>query len=257
MSDKRPLILITNDDGYDAPGIELLTRVALDYGDVVVAAPATAQSGKASAITLDRPLRPRLVEKSERLTRWIIDGTPADCAKLALSQLLDGRRADMVLAGVNHGYNTGISALYSGTMGATFEGLIHGATSVAFSYGEFGRDIPIGVCEPAIRHIVERVMQHGLPPGVCLNVNVPPASKGPFKGYKATTSAPGRWCQEFERRVHPHGGEYFWMAGYYDAYDPDDTTTDLYWLDRGWVSVNPCHIDQTDHPTLALLTDIL
>ncbi len=257
MSDKRPLILITNDDGYDAPGIELLTRVALDYGDVVVAAPATAQSGKASAITLDRPLRPKLVEKSERLTRWIIDGTPADCAKLALSQLLDGRDPDLTLTGINHGYNTGISSLYSGTVGAAFEGLIHGSRTVAFSYGEFGHDIPIEVCEPVVRHIVERVLLHGLPEGVFLNVNVPPASKGPFKGYKVTKSAPGRWREEFQSREHPFGGKYYWMTGFYDVYDPDDDTNDLYWLDRGWVSVTPCHIDQTDYASMARVTEML
>lgn len=254
---KRPLILISNDDGYSAPGIAALTSAALEFGDVVVAAPASMQSGKASAITVDRPLRPVLAEKSEHLTRWIIDGTPADCAKLALDQLLRDTPPDLMLSGINHGYNTGISAMYSGTMGAAFEGLLHGVPSIAFSLGSYGIDAPMHICLPVIRHIVSQVLENGLPADICLNVNIPLVEDGAFSGYKATTGAPGRWTDEFERRNHPHGGDYYWMTGYYDQYDPDDTTTDLYWLDRGWVSVTPCHIDQTDHKSLSLISSMI
>ena len=257
MDNKRPLILISNDDGYHYNGIRSLIKVAMRYGDVFVAAPAEHQSGKSSAISLDRPVRARLAEKREGYTAYEVTGTPADCVKLAISQLMSDRQPDLVLAGINHGYNMGISSLYSGTMACVYEGIMHGVPSVAFSYGVFTHDADTSVCEPLVEQVLQRVLAGRLPEGVCLNVNIPPMTEQPVKGLKVTTSDLGRWVNEWEKRSHPMGGQYYWMTGDYEMADENDDRTDMYWLRRQYATVTPCHIDQTDHASLGAISDLL
>ena len=258
MDNKKPLILISNDDGYHYNGIRSLIQVAQRYGDVFVAAPAVHQSGKSSAITLDAPVRAHLVERREGFTAYEINGTPADCVKLAISQLMRDRQPDLVLAGINHGYNMGISSLYSGTMACVYEGIMHGVPSVAFSYGVFTRDADTDVCIPLVEQVLPRVIEGGLPQGVCLNVNIPPiTAEQPLKGLKVTISDLGRWVNEWEKREHPMGGDYYWMTGDYEMQDDNDDRTDMYWLRRGYATVTPCHIDQTDHQSLGQIADLL
>lgn len=258
MDNKKPLILISNDDGYHYNGIRSLIQVAQRYGDVFVAAPAVHQSGKSSAITLDAPVRAHLVERREGFTAYEINGTPADCVKLAISQLMRDRQPDLVLAGINHGYNMGISSLYSGTMACVYEGIMHGVPSVAFSYGVFTRDADTDVCIPLVEQVLPRVIEGGLPQGVCLNVNIPPiTAEQPLKGLKVTISDLGRWVNEWEKREHPMGGDYYWMTGDYEMMDDNDDRTDMYWLRRGYATVTPCHIDQTDHQSLGQIADLL
>ncbi len=258
MDNKKPLILISNDDGYHYNGIRSLIQVAQRYGDVFVAAPAVHQSGKSSAITLDAPVRAHLVERREGFTAYEINGTPADCVKLAISQLMRDRQPDLVLAGINHGYNMGISSLYSGTMACVYEGILHGVPSVAFSYGVFTRDADTDVCIPLVEQVLPRVIEGGLPQGVCLNVNIPPiTAEQPLKGLKVTISDLGRWVNEWEKREHPMGGDYYWMTGDYEMQDDNDDRTDMYWLRRGYATVTPCHIDQTDYQSLGQIADLL
>ncbi len=257
MDNKRPLILISNDDGFHYNGIHSLIKVAQRYGDVFVAVPAEHQSGKSSAISLDRPVKAHLVEKREGYTVMEINGTPADCVKLAISQLMSERAPDLVLAGINHGYNMGISSLYSGTMACVYEGIMHGIPSVAFSYGVFTREADTTACEPIVERVLQRVLESGLPDNVCLNVNIPPVSQGPIKGLKVTTSDLGRWVNEWEKRSHPMGGEYYWMTGDYEMLDENDDRTDMYWLHRQYATVTPCHIDQTDHESIGTISDLL
>ena len=257
MDNKRPLFLISNDDGYQYNGISSLIKVAQRYGDVFVAAPAEHQSGKSSAISLDRPVRAHLLEQREGYTAYEITGTPADCVKLAISQLMTDRKPDYVLAGINHGYNMGISTLYSGTMACAYEGIMHGVPAVAFSYGLHGRDTDASVCEPLVDQVLQRVLQGKLPQGVCLNVNIPPMTEEPVKGLKVTISDLGRWVNEWEKHKHPMGGDYWWMTGNYEMLDDDDDMTDMYWLRRHYATVTPCHIDQTDHQSLGAISDLL
>ena len=258
MDNKKPLILISNDDGYNYNGISSLIQVAQRYGDVFVAAPAVHQSGKSSAITLDAPVRAHLVERREGFTAYEINGTPADCVKLAISQLMRDRQPDLVLAGINHGYNMGISSLYSGTMACVYEGIMHCVPSVAFSYGVFTRDADTDVCIPLVEQVLPRVIEGGLPQGVCLNVNIPPiTAEQPLKGLKVTISDLGRWVNEWEKREHPMGGDYYWMTGDYEMLDDNDDRTDMYWLRRGYATATPCHIDQTDHQSLGQIADLL
>jgi 5'-nucleotidase len=257
MNNIRPLILISNDDGYHYNGIHSLIKVAQRYGDVFVAAPSEHQSGKSSAISLDRPVKAHLVEQRQGYTAYEVSGTPADCVKLAISQLMSDRQPDLVLAGINHGYNMGISSLYSGTMACVYEGIMHGVPSVAFSYGVFTRNADTSPCEPLVEQVLKRVLEKGLPQGICLNVNIPPFDQGNIKGLKVTTSDLGRWVNEWEKRSHPMGGDYYWMTGDYEMLDENDDRTDMYWLRRHYATATPCHIDQTDHESISTISDLL
>ena len=236
MREKRPLILVGNDDSYSFNGIKMLIKVAREFGDVVVSAPLVHQSGKGGGITITEPLRATLKVDEPGLKVWLVNGTPADCCKLALDQLLDGRVPDLVVAGINHGLNVGVALLNSGTIGYTMEGCVHGIESVAFSYGNYSYDADMAQCEPVVRDVIARVLRTGLPKGVCLNVNMPYGT-GPFKGYKVTTTCMGRWVHEFERRTDPHGHDYY--------------------LKQGYVTVTPCHVDQTDREAMSQISDLL
>lgn len=257
MDKNRPLILISNDDGYHYNGIQSLIKVARRYGDVFVAAPAVHQSGKSSAISLDTPVRALLVHQEEGFTAYEITGTPADSVKLALSQLMTDRQPDLVLAGINHGYNMGISSLYSGTMACAYEGVMHGVPAVAFSYGVFTRDADTTVCEPLVEQVLQRVLLERLPDDVCLNINIPPVGAEGLKELKVTVSDLGRWVNEWTCHERPMGGQYYWMAGDYEMRDENDDSTDMYWLRRGYPTVTPCHIDQTDHASLPAIAKLL
>ncbi len=254
--DRKPLILVANDDGYNSNGIRALVKAARKFGDVLVAAPREHQSGQSSAITFATPLRAVKCHEEPGLTVWAVNGTPADCVKLALDQLLGERTPDLTLSGINHGFNMGVSVLYSGTMGAAFESCVHGIPSIAFSYGDALFDEQASACLPMVEKVIDRVLKGGLPRGVCLNVNIPKTETMP-KGIKITTACMGHWASEFERRVDPTNREYYWMTGYYEPDNPQDNTTDMYWTDRGWVSVTPTRADQTDHPSMGLVADLL
>jgi len=256
MENQRPLILISNDDGYNYNGIQSLIKVARSLGDVFVVAPAVHQSGMASAITFVHPVRTTLLAQEDGFTAFLTTGTPADCVKLALSQLMADRQPDLVLAGINHGYNHGLNTLYSGTMACAFEALMHGVPAVAFSYGDYSNLADTSVCEPIVEHVVKRVLDGGLPQGVCLNVNIP-ATDEPLKGMKVTTGDMGRWVNEWEHRTDPNGRDYYWLTGDFEMGDQGEGVTDYYWLKRGYVTVTPCHIDQTDFASMARISDLL
>lgn len=250
MSDnKRPLILVSNDDGHTFEGLKALTRVAREFADVVVAAPMVHQSGKGSAITFMSPLRAFKASQEPGLTTWVVDGTPADCVKLGLSELTEGRQPDLVLSGINHGYNTGVATLNSGTVGGAIEAAVHDIPAVAFSLGQYGVEADMTPCLPMVRRIIKHVLEHGLPRKVCLNVNFP-YGKGEFKGVKMATLGMGRWCNETERRTDPFGLDYYWLTGHYKLDDPNDTTNDVYLINQGYITVTPIKVDNTAHELL-------
>ena len=250
----RPLILISNDDGYTYAGIQTLIEVARPLADIVVVAPAQHQSGMASAITTSAPVMATKISEEPGFTVWSVKGTPADCVKLACDQLLEGLTPQLVLSGINHGYNAGLSTIYSGTMGAAFEGLAHGLPSIAFSLGDYALDADFKPCRPYIARIIGQALAHGIPAGVCLNVNFP---TGEIQGLKVTTTAMGRWIKEYDHRVNPFGNDYYWIQGDYVCDDPADTSTDMYWLERGWGTVTPCRLDQTAHSALPAVAHLL
>lgn len=255
MKKTRPYIFVSNDDGYNAAGINTLVEVAMEFGDVLVAAPLNHQSGKASSITTLDPMRAIKKEEREGLTSYAVMGTPADCAKLGLGVLAGGRKVDLVLAGINHGLNHGNSVLYSGTLGVVFEGVMAGIPSVAFSYDNYSPDAAFHSCIPIMRHVIERVIKHGMPQDVALNVNIPCCHH--IEGIKTAVTAPGAWTNSWDHRTAPHGFDYYWMLGEYVETDPDDCRTDAYWLRRNFATVTPVHIDQTDFNAISQVDELL
>lgn len=240
---KRPLILISNDDGIQAKGIAELTKMAKAYGDVVVVAPNSAMSGMSSALTSEAPLRAVLVSEEEGCKRFACSGTPADCVKLALSELLD-RKPDLVLSGINHGANSSVSVLYSGTVGAALEACVHEVPAIAFSLCDHDADADFSHMMPWAERIMKQVVQNGLPKYTCLNVNFP---KGEVQDVSVCRQAEGRWEKEMERRIDPHGRTYFWLTGHFDNLEANASDTDEYALAKQQGSIVPVKIDMTDY----------
>ena len=252
----RPLILVSNDDGYSFPGIKVLIEVAREFGDVLVVAPQLHQSAKASSITITDPLRAIKQHEEPGLTVYTVNGTPADCAKLGLGVLAGDRKVDLVLSGINHGHNMGNSVIYSGTIGVVIEGLMAGIKSVAFSYNDYHFDCDFSPCVPYIRRIIDMTLKNPLPKDVCLNVNFP-NTDNQFNGIKVTTTSLGVWTNTWDHRTDPRGIDYYWMLGEYEERNPDDSNTDMYWSRRGYVTVTPIHIDQTDFEAITPLAKLL
>ena len=190
MKIKKPLILISNDDGYRAKGINCLVDMVRDMGDVLVCAPEGARSGNATAFSAVTPLRLVLRTEEEGLKVWSCNGTPVDCVKLALNQFCSDRMPDIVIGGINHGDNASVNTHYSGTMGVALEGCMKYLPSVAFSLCDYNEDADFSPLRPLVRHITRKVLEEGLPKGVCLNVNFP---KEPFKGVRVCRMAHGTW----------------------------------------------------------------
>ena len=246
MTAKRPLILISNDDGYQAKGINELVDMLRDMADLLVCAPDSARSGFSCAFSATTPLRLVKQHEEEGIQVWSSNGTPVDCVKLALDRLLSGRRPDMVVGGINHGDNASVNTHYSGTMGVTLEGCMKYIPSVAFSLCDHEEDADFSPLRPYIRDITARVLREGLPKGVCLNVNFPLLGKlRNYKGVKVCRMSPGSWLQEIETCHHPRGYDYYWMVGHYHNDAPDASDTDRWALDHGYVAITPTRIDVT------------
>ena len=238
---ERPLILITNDDGIYAKGINELIEVIRLFGDIVVVAPDSPRSGMGHAITVDHPLRVTLLEQDAGLVIYSCTGTPADCVKLACNQLLE-KLPDFIISGINHGANTSVSILYSGTMGAALEGCIHGVPSIGFSLNDYSPDADFSRAKIVVARIFQTVAQHGLPEGVCLSVNIP---QGEFKGINFCRQTRGKWVEEYEKRIDPHGRSYFWLKGYFNNAEAEALDTDDFAILNGFVSVVPVNTDLT------------
>jgi len=245
----KPLILVTNDDGIDAPGIKVLTELMAEIGDVVVFAPAFPQSGMSNALTVAAPIRFSKVDERKNVVRYSCTGTPTDCVKLALHEVFKGRKPDLLVSGINHGSNAAINVIYSGTMGAAFEGCASGIPSVGFSICDHSWDVDFEQLKPFVLEIVKMVLANGLPERVCLNVNAP---VGEIKGMKTVRQCKGFWTQEFEKREDPRGvGSYYWLTGYFHNQEPEATDTDEWALANGYVSIVPTRVDMTDYNSIS------
>ena len=242
----KPLILITNDDGHDAPGIEILTRLMLQLGDVVVVAPDGARSAQSNALTVTHPIRFKKIEEVEGLIRYSCTGTPTDCVKLALNEIVV-RRPDLVVAGINHGSNSAINVIYSGTMGAVLEGCENGILSIGFSICDHSLEADFSQFEPFILKVTREALLNGLPHATCLNVNAP---VGEIAGVRVARQCDGRWTKEYAKRTDPRGGSYFWLTGNFENHEPDSEDTDEWALDHGFISVVPTKIDLTAYDAM-------
>ena len=243
----NPLILITNDDGITAPGLRALIRYMKDIGDVVVVAPNSPQSGMGHAITLDSTLylqEENLNNESGALAEYSCSGTPADCVKLALQELLD-RKPDLCVSGINHGSNSSINVIYSGTMSAAIEAGIEGVPAIGFSLCDYSWEADFEPAEEAVKTIVNEALIKGIPKGVVLNVNIPKTPNG-LKGVKICRQARANWKEKFDKRTNPMGKNYYWLTGEFELLDHGEDT-DEWALAHDYVSVVPTQFDLTAH----------
>jgi len=244
---KRPLILVTNDDGITAPGIRSLIAVMKELGDVVVVAPDRPQSGMGHAVTLDAPLYCDKVEiDPDLVSEYQFSGTPADCVKFAVSSLLD-RKPDLCVSGINHGSNSSINVIYSGTMSAAIEAGIEGVPSIGFSLLDYSWDANFEPLKKDIKLITEKVLEKGLPKDIILNVNFPKLST--FKGVKVCRQARANWQEKFDERTTPQGKKYYWLEGEFVNMD-NENDTDEWALANGFVSVVPVQFDMTAYTAM-------
>ncbi|MEA4839628.1 MAG: 5'/3'-nucleotidase SurE [Bacteroidales bacterium] len=240
---KRPLILLSNDDGYMAPGILFLIDILRPLGDLVVVAPNTGQSGMSAAITVKTPLLLNLVSKEEGLTVYKSTGTPVDCVKLALNQVFTERKPDAAFSGINHGTNSSVAIHYSGTLGAVMEACMNGIPAVGFSLDDHSSNADFEPARAYMEKIARAVLKNGLPEGHCLNVNIPAIPE--LKGIRLCRQARGRWVEEFDKRKHPQGGNYYWLTGNFHNDEPEAEDTDMFAMKEGYISVVPSNIDMT------------
>jgi len=248
---KKPLILIINDDGITAPGIRTLIEVMNTLGEVVVVAPDSPQSGMGHAITINSTLHLERINKDGEIPEYSCSGTPADCVKLGIRQILD-RRPDICVSGINHGSNASINVIYSGTMSAALEAGIEGIPAIGFSLCDYDWNADFDVCKEPVRIITEQVLENGLNDGVVLNVNIPKVDKKDLKGIKVCRQARANWEEEFDKRQTPFGKDYYWLAGKFVNLDKGEDT-DQWALDNGYVSVVPVQFDMTAHESIQSL----
>ena len=245
---KRPLILITNDDGINAPGIEILKNSLENIGEVIVVAPDTQRSAVSSALTISKPLRVNKFYKNGMFFGYSVDGNPTDCVKLALSNLLD-RKPDLVVSGINHGKNTSINVLYSGTVAGATEGILAGINSIAISYSSHALNTDLDFSGQYCLTLARNLLNNHQRRKVLLNVNVPNLPTDEVKGVRLTRLSSSKWNDRYERRHDPFGNEYYWFAGEYQITEADIDTDDGA-VEAGYISVSPISLNLYDNMIL-------
>ena len=243
---ERPLILVTNDDGINAPGIRTLISIMKDIGDIVVVAPDSPQSGMGHAITINSTLHSsRITPKDSEITEFSCSGTPADCVKLAINELMP-RKPDLCVSGINHGSNSSINVIYSGTMSAAIEAGIEGVPAIGFSLLDYRWNADFEQSKNFISKITLNALNNGIPKGVVLNVNIPSVRKSDIKGVKICRQAMAYWIEEFDKRKNPFGQEYYWLTGKFINEDLGEDT-DEWALKNNFISIVPVKFDLTAH----------
>ncbi|WP_223032821.1 5'/3'-nucleotidase SurE [Hanstruepera marina] len=249
---KKPLILVTNDDGISAPGVRALIDVMKEIGDVVVVAPDSPQSGMGHAITINSTLHlEKVIIDDGKQAEYSCSGTPADCVKLAVNEILD-RRPDICVSGINHGSNSSINVIYSGTMSAALEAGIEGIPAIGFSLLDYNYNANFEGTKKIVKSIVENALEHGIPKDVVLNVNFPNLSEDKIKGIKICRQAKANWEEEFDKRKTPQGKDYYWLTGKFVNLDKGEDT-DEWALENGYVSVVPVQFDLTAYQAIQQL----
>ena len=250
MNSKKPLILVTNDDGINAPGIRFLIDIMNDFGDVVVVAPDSPQSGMGHAITINNTIycEPIVINKNEPQSEYSCSGTPADCVKIAVNEILK-RKPDLCVSGINHGSNSSINVIYSGTMSAAVEAGTQGIPAIGFSLLDYSLDADFTHSREFVKRITLECLNNGVPKGVVLNVNIPKISNTKLKGIKICRQANGVWEEKFDKRTNPLGREYYWLGGKFVNYDQGEDN-DEWALENGYVSITPTKYDLTAHQAI-------
>ena len=243
----KPLILVTNDDGITAPGIKALVNVAKLFGEVFVVAPDKPQSGKGHGITISDPIRLRKVEVFDGVESYECSGTPVDCVKLGKTVLLKDRKIDFCLSGINHGTNSSINIIYSGTMSAAMEAHLEGIPSIGFSLLDYSFDADFSTAERYIAELLTLIFhKKKFNDNFLLNINIPALPYDRIKGFKVCRQADARWIEEYIEATDPKGLKYYWLTG---SFNHDDTKedTDNYALEQGYISIVPSQYDLTDY----------
>ena len=252
---EQPLILVTNDDGITAPGIRALIEVMNELGDVVVVAPDSPQSGMGHAVTINSTLYLDLIQIDDGpQVEYKSNGTPVDCVKLGISEVLH-RKPDLVVSGINHGSNSSINVIYSGTMSAAVEGGIEGISSIGFSLLDYKWDADFSAAKYFAKQIAGNILNNGMPKGVVLNVNIPALPLNEIKGIKVARQANAKWNETFDRRENPHGRKYYWLSGEFVNNDKGEDT-DEFALANAYVSVVPIQYDMTAYAVIDQLKNL-
>ncbi|HSZ71097.1 MAG TPA: 5'/3'-nucleotidase SurE [Cytophagaceae bacterium] len=249
----KPLILVVNDDGITSHGIRTLIEIAKELGEVLVVAPDSPQSGMGHAITIGDTLRLDPNDIYKDVEAYQCSGTPVDCVKLAKHYILKGKQPDLVVSGINHGSNSSISVLYSGTMSAAIEAAIEGIPAIGFSLCDYSPLAEMKHIKAYVKQIITNVLTNGMPEGIALNVNFPVYSEThSIKGIKVCRQALSKWQEVFEERKDPNGRRYFWMSGQFENEDKGEDT-DEFALANGYISIVPCSYDMTAHHSVSKL----
>lgn len=247
----KPLILVSNDDGITAPGLKVLVEIAKKIGRVVVVAPDGPQSGMGHAITVNQPLRVEKMDIFEGAESYQTTGTPVDCVKLAIEKLMIAK-PDLLLSGINHGNNSSINVIYSGTMSAAVEGAINGIQSIGFSLTDYSYHANFEPAKHYIEKIILSLLANPLPPNSLLNVNIPTTEN--IKGIKVCRQANAKWEESFEERVDPYGRKYYWMIGNFVSIDSGEDT-DVFALSQDYISIVPTQYDLTDYKSISIVNN--
>jgi 5'-nucleotidase len=248
----KPLILVTNDDGITAPGIRTLIEIMNEIGTVVVVAPDSPQSAMGHAITINSTLYCDPIKITDGpQEEYSCSGTPADCVKLAVNELLD-RKPDLCVSGINHGSNSSINVIYSGTMSAAMEAAIEGIPSIGFSILDFSWNADFNPIRKYVKKITEQALLNGIPKDVVLNVNFPKRKEDEIKGIKVCRQAKANWVEEFDKRKNPMGRDYYWLTGNFINEDKGEDT-DEWALSQGYISIVPTQFDLTAHHSIQQL----
>lgn len=251
----KPLILVTNDDGIDAPGIEALAEAMDALGEFVIVAPSAPHSGISHAVTLHSILRINKIMPGGQYPAYACNGTPVDSVKLAIRKVL-GKKPDLIVSGINHGSNSSINVIYSGTMAAAIEGALEGIPSIGFSLLDHGPDPDFKASVKIAYSIARNVLKTGLPKGICLNVNIPNVPIDEIIGIKVCRQADATWIEDFDTRTDPGGGTYHWMTGEFRNQDFEEDT-DEWALKNNYVSVVPISYDMTAKTHLSAIQNML
>ena len=251
---KAPRILVTNDDGINAPGLRILERIARTLSsDVWVVAPETNQSGASHSLTMHRPLRIRKVSRR----RFAIDGTPTDCVLLALQTVIKNGPVDLVLSGVNHGSNLGEDVTYSGTIAAAMEATLFNVPAMALSQScRNGHPVKWATAEQHAPEVVSRLFSESWHRDLLININFPDCVASSVKGMQVTAQGKRKLGDELLERIDPRGEPYVWIGGLRsdEAYQEG---TDLQAVADGYISVTPIHMDMTHRASFERLRHTL
>ncbi|HRI29271.1 MAG TPA: 5'/3'-nucleotidase SurE [Chitinophagales bacterium] len=251
MFSKDRVILVTNDDGITSGGIRALVEVMQEFGTVIVVAPDKPQSAMGHAITIHFPIRLAKVDIFDDVEAYACSGTPVDCVKLAVDKILH-RKPDLCVSGINHGANSSINVIYSGTLSAAMEASLEKIPAIGFSLLNYSSKADMEPCKKYVRNITRQMLTNGVPNYHLLNVNIPNLPQNEIKGIKICRQAKARWEESFEQRKDPMGGTYYWLTGQFINLDPGEDT-DIYALDNGYVSVVPVQHDLTAYEDIDFL----